>query len=60
MIEIVEEVYKSLLPNINETINDYEDNFKRVNDTNGDGLSDFPDLEVDNRKVENRKVEEFP
>ena len=33
---------------------DYKDNFQRVNDTNGDGLDDFPDLEVDNRKVELR------
>ena len=33
---------------------DYEGNFQRVSDTNGDGLDDYPDLEVDNRKVEMR------
>ncbi|MDP6569614.1 MAG: TonB-dependent receptor, partial [Candidatus Marinimicrobia bacterium] len=33
---------------------DYVDNFQHVSDVNGDGLSDFPDFEVDNRKVELR------
>ena len=33
---------------------DYKENFQRVNDTNGDGLDDYPDLEVDNRKIEMR------
>jgi len=33
---------------------DYMDNFQHVGDVNGDGLSDFPDFEVDNRKVELR------
>ena len=33
---------------------DYKDNFQRVSDVNGDGLSDFPDFEVDNRKIEMR------
>ncbi len=33
---------------------DYQDNFQRVNDVNGDGLSDYPDFEVDNRKIELR------
>jgi outer membrane receptor for ferrienterochelin and colicin len=33
---------------------DYKDNFQRVNDINGDGLSDYPDFEVDNRKIEIR------
>ena len=33
---------------------DYIDNFQRVNDVNGDGLKDYPDFEVDNRKIEIR------
>ena len=33
---------------------DYKDNFRRVNDINGDGLNDYPDFEVDNRKIEFR------
>jgi hypothetical protein len=33
---------------------DYVDNFQFVDDLNGDGLSDFPDFEVENRKVEFR------
>jgi outer membrane receptor for ferrienterochelin and colicin len=38
---------------------DYKDNFQRVNDVNGDGLDDFPDFEVDNRKIEMRLDYDF-
>ena len=33
---------------------DYQGNYQIVNDTNGDCLDDYPDFEVDNRKVEMR------
>ena len=33
---------------------DYYDNFQRINDINGDGINDFPDFEVENRKLEFR------
>jgi len=33
---------------------DLLDNYKTVLDNNGDGLSDYPDFEIDNRKVELR------
>ena len=31
-----------------------DEQFQSINDTNGDGISDFPDFEIDNRKVEAR------
>ena len=31
-----------------------DEQFQTINDTNGDGISDFPDFEIDNRKVEAR------
>ena len=33
---------------------DYQDNLQFVGDVNGDGLDDYPDFEVDNRKIEMR------
>jgi len=33
---------------------DYKDEFQTVTDNNGDGLDEYPDFEVDNRKVEFR------
>ena len=33
---------------------DYVDNFQYVDDINGDGLSDYPDFEVENRRIEFR------
>ena len=33
---------------------DYKDNFQTVDDINGDGLSDYPDIEVKNGKAEIR------
>jgi len=33
---------------------DYKDNFQKVNDVNGDGLSDYPDFEVKNVKADVR------
>lgn len=34
--------------------NDYRENFQVVQDTDGDGIGDYPDFEVDNRKVDVR------
>ena len=33
------------------TQEDYKDNFEHVDDNNGDGLSDYPDFEIDNSYV---------
>jgi outer membrane receptor protein involved in Fe transport len=33
---------------------DYQENFQVIQDTDGDGINDYPDFEVDNRKVDVR------
>ena len=57
-IHIIDENENDGIPDTGDGIyggeGDYKESFQRVNDRNGDGLSDYPDFEVDNRKIEFR------